>query len=116
MILFSDRAVFAHDLTRNRNWSLQAIDQYKARGGTALYDAVYDSLQRLRGIEGRRVVVVLTDGKDEDNSGRAAGSTDGPDAIREGGRRDRRHGASGASGGGRSSELPRTDRRGGCVD
>jgi VWFA-related protein len=83
MILFSDRAVFAHDLTRNRQWSLQAIDQYKAKGGTALYDAVYDSLQRLRGIEGRRVVVVLTDGKDEDNSGRAAGSTHTFDQVLE---------------------------------
>jgi Ca-activated chloride channel homolog len=74
MILFADRAAFAHDLTRNRSWSLQAIDDYKAVGGTALYDAIYNSLMRLRGIEGRRVVVVMTDGRDEDNPGTAPGS------------------------------------------
>lgn len=73
-ILFADRPKFAHDLTLNRQWSLDAIDGYVARGGTALYDAVADALLRLRDVEGRRVVVVLTDGVDENDPGTAPGS------------------------------------------
>ena len=74
MILFANRAVFAHDLSTTRAWSLEAIEEYEANGGTALYDAVYNGLMRLRGIEGRRVIVVMTDGRDEDNPGTGPGS------------------------------------------
>jgi Ca-activated chloride channel homolog len=74
LILFSDRAVFAHDISTTRSWSLDAIDGYAAVGGTALYDAVHMALMRLRGVDGRRVVVVMTDGRDENNPGTAPGS------------------------------------------
>ena len=74
LILFSDKALFAHDISTNRSWSLEAIEQYQASGGTALYDAAYNALLRLRGIEGRRVVVLMTDGRDENNPGTAPGS------------------------------------------
>ncbi len=75
LVLFADRSRFAHDLTTRRDWSLEAIDDYVAAGGTALYDAAFDALSRLRGIEGRRVVVLMTDGRDENNPGTAPGST-----------------------------------------
>jgi len=74
LMTFADKAGFAHDLTTRRDWSLEAVDKYVANGGTALYDAVYDALSRLKGIEGRRVVVVMTDGRDENNPGTAPGS------------------------------------------
>jgi VWFA-related protein len=74
LMMFADKAGFAHDLTTRRDWSLEAVDKYVANGGTALYDAVYDALSRLKGIEGRRVVVVMTDGRDENNPGTAPGS------------------------------------------
>ena len=74
LILFANRSVFAHDLTTNRTWSREAIGEYVASGGTALYDAVYDSLMRLSDEDGRRVVVVMTDGRDENNPGTAPGS------------------------------------------
>jgi Ca-activated chloride channel homolog len=83
LILFSDRAQFAHDITTNRSWSLDAIAKYQALGGTALYDAVYNALMRLRGIEGRRVVVVMTDGRDENNRGDGPGSTRSLEDVRE---------------------------------
>jgi len=73
-LLFSDKVRFEHDLTTRRDWSLDAINHYVANGGTALYDAVYDSLSRLKGIEGRRIVIVMTDGRDENNPGTAPGS------------------------------------------
>ena len=66
--------MFAHDMTTRRDWSVEAIDKYVASGGTALYDAAFDALTRLRGIEGRRVVVLMTDGRDENNPGTAPGS------------------------------------------
>jgi Ca-activated chloride channel family protein len=73
-MLFADKAFFAHDLSTNRSWALEAIDQYQANGGTALNDAVFNALMRLKGIEGRRVVVVMTDGRDENNPGTGPGS------------------------------------------
>jgi VWFA-related protein len=74
LVLFSDHSTFVHDLSTNRESTYEAISQYKASGGTALYDAVADSLQRLKRVEGRRVVVVMTDGRDEDNPGTGPGS------------------------------------------
>lgn len=74
VVMFADRPVFAHDLTTTRGWSFDAIEDYEPIGGTALYDTVYDSLARLRRVEGRKVVVVLTDGRDEDNPGTGPGS------------------------------------------
>lgn len=74
VITFSDKPTFAHDLATTREWSLEAIDHYQTSGGTALYDALHDSIMRLKFVKGRRAVVVLTDGRDEDNAGTAAGS------------------------------------------
>ena len=75
LVMFGDKATFAHDLSRNRDFSRNAIAEYHALGGTALYDAMTDSLLRIRNAEGRRVVVVMTDGRDEDNAGKGPGST-----------------------------------------
>lgn len=74
LITFADRPRFAHTLATNRSWTLEAIDKYVAVGGTALYDALYNSLLHLRDGKGRRAVVVLTDGRDEDNPGTGPGS------------------------------------------
>jgi len=74
VVLFADRAVFAHDLSKNREFAASALGDYRAVGGTALYDALSDSLVRLKRSEGRRVVVVMTDGRDEDNPGTGPGS------------------------------------------
>ena len=75
VMTFADRPILAQDLSTNRANALAAIGQYTAVGGTALYDALGDSLGRLRRVDGRRVVVVLTDGRDENNPGTAPGST-----------------------------------------
>jgi len=74
VVLFADRALFAHDLSTTRDHSFEAVDQYVARGGTALYDALTDALMRLKSVSGRKVVVALTDGRDEDNPGTGPGS------------------------------------------
>ena len=72
--LFSDKIWFASDLTTERSSSLQGIDKYVASGGTALYDAVFGSLMRLKEEKTRRVIVVVTDGRDENNPGTGPGS------------------------------------------
>ena len=74
LLLFADEAVMVHDLTTNRRWTVDAIDQYKASGGTALNDALADALNRLKVVDGRRAIVVLTDGRDENGPGTAPGS------------------------------------------
>jgi len=74
LLMFSDQAVMVHDLTTKREWTLDGLDQYKATGGTALNDAVYNALIRLGPVDGRRAIVVLTDGRDENGPGTAPGS------------------------------------------
>jgi Ca-activated chloride channel homolog len=75
VMLFADDVTLVQDLTADRAASNDAIDSYKTGGGTALYDAVSTALSRLEHTEGRRVIVAMTDGRDENNPGTAPGST-----------------------------------------
>ena len=75
VMMFSDAAALVHDLSTDRAATREAINGYKTGGGTALYDAVSSAIARLQRSEGRRVVVVMTDGRDENNPGTAPGST-----------------------------------------
>ena len=72
---FADETEFAHDLGASKDAAQAAIAQYRASGGTSLYDAIAESLVRLHHVEGRRVLVVMTDGRDENNAGTGPGST-----------------------------------------
>lgn len=74
LITFADQPRFEHVLTTNRAWSIEAIRKYNAIGGTALYDALWNSLLHLRAAKGRRAIVLLSDGRDENNPGTAPGS------------------------------------------
>jgi Ca-activated chloride channel family protein len=79
---FADRVVFACDLSRRREVSLMAVDEYATRGGTALYDALGEALDRLRPVEGRRALVLLTDGRDDNRAGDGPGSRRTLDDVR----------------------------------
>jgi VWFA-related protein len=74
VLLFSDASTFAHDLTTERQQSMAAVDGYTAHGGTALYDGLTDALARLKRTQGRKAIVLLSDGRDEDNPGTGPGS------------------------------------------
>jgi VWFA-related protein len=74
ILFFADGIVVSHDFAKNRQEALDAIDAYKSSGGTALYDALASSLNMLKRQDGRRAVVVMTDGRDENNAGTAPGS------------------------------------------
>jgi VWFA-related protein len=86
LITFADKPVFAHALATNRQMTLDEIDKYNPIGGTALYDALWDSLLTLKESPGRHAVVVLTDGRDENNPGTAPGSTHTLDEVMKLGR------------------------------
>jgi len=77
VIVFGDKSKVAHAFVTDRELSMAAIEEYVPAGGTALYDALWDSFQELKYVKtdkGRGVVVVLTDGRDEDYDGKKAGS------------------------------------------
>ena len=74
MLTFADDVRIEHVLSADRTLSLGAIDKYTPKGGTALYDALWDSLLHLKKETGRRAIVLLTDGRDENNPGTAPGS------------------------------------------
>ena len=71
---FSDGAEVLADIAPYRTWSRHAVNQYRTNGGTSLYDGIRLSLERLEGVEGRKAIVVMTDGRDENNPGTAPGS------------------------------------------
>ncbi|MBZ5637486.1 MAG: VWA domain-containing protein [Acidobacteriia bacterium] len=74
LVTFNDKVVIAQPLTTDRGAVGQAIRKATATGGTALYDAVYRTSDLLEKFEGRRVLVLLSDGRDEAASGLEPGS------------------------------------------
>ncbi len=74
VIGFADSAEILADVAKYRTLSRHAVNQYKTGGGTALYDAIGLALERLETVKGRRAIVVMTDGRDENNPGTAPGS------------------------------------------
>ena len=67
VVTFADEVQVEHALSGDRALSMTAIDKYVASGGTALYDGLWDSLVQLKKESGRRAIVLLTDGRDENN-------------------------------------------------
>jgi Ca-activated chloride channel homolog len=61
---FNDKIEFSAAFTNNRDELISALKELDYGNPTRLYDAVDYSLNELKGIEGRRVVVVFTDGED----------------------------------------------------
>ena len=61
---FNDKIQFAGDFTSDRDDLVASLRDLDYGNPTRLYDAVDASLEELRGIEGRRAVVVFTDGED----------------------------------------------------
>ncbi len=74
VLFFSDGVAVAHEFSTNRKASLDAVAAYRPTGGTALYDALASGFMSLKDVEGRRAVIVMTDGRDENNAGTAPGS------------------------------------------
>jgi VWFA-related protein len=65
LIDFDTKPRVVRPLTRDLASVAAALDQLQPDGGTALWDAVSYSLAQLRGISGRKALVVYSDGIDE---------------------------------------------------
>jgi Ca-activated chloride channel family protein len=74
VVTFSDDVHIVQDLTSNRGEMEAAIRKVEAKGGTSLYDAIVKASERLSEFDGRRVLVVLSDGRDEAANGLEPGS------------------------------------------
>lgn len=61
--------------------SKKAIEGLTARGDTALFDALYASLDATRGRPGRRAVVLLSDGVDDDGFGKVLSKKTSADVL-----------------------------------
>ena len=59
---FNDKIQFAGDFTSDRDELVASLRDLDYGNPTRLYDAVDASLDELRGIEGRRTILVFTDG------------------------------------------------------
>ncbi len=74
VVTFSDQVHVAQGLTGDKKLLADAIRAAEAQGGTALYDALWDASEKLQEFDGRRVLVLLSDGRDEAASGLEPGS------------------------------------------
>jgi Ca-activated chloride channel homolog len=64
---FSDKIQFSGRFTSDRDDLISALGDLQFGNPTKLYDATYQSINELKSVEGRRVVVVFTDGDDTDS-------------------------------------------------
>lgn len=67
LLLFSDRLLFRSPFNRDTAVLERGLESVEATGGTALNDHLYLALQLLERRQGRRVVVLLSDGVDVDS-------------------------------------------------
>ncbi len=62
---FNDKIeTFPHEFTSDRDRLITSLDELDYGNPTHLYDAIAVSLDELRSVDGRRVVLVFTDGRD----------------------------------------------------
>ena len=68
LINFNDQVFLDQEFTRNLDDLTDALDHIDARGGTALFDAIYLALEHIReGQEEKKAILVITDGQDRDS-------------------------------------------------
>ncbi|HEV8718961.1 MAG TPA: VWA domain-containing protein [Candidatus Binatia bacterium] len=70
VIRFSRDVKTIYPLGVDRAAAQTAIDSTVARGDTALWDALYASVESLRDVAGRKAIILLSDGVDDDGSGK----------------------------------------------
>jgi Ca-activated chloride channel family protein len=61
---FNDKIELNAGFTNNRDKLVSQVKDLDYGNGTRLFDAINESLDALRGVEGRRVILVFTDGDD----------------------------------------------------
>ncbi|HZE88637.1 MAG TPA: VWA domain-containing protein [Verrucomicrobiae bacterium] len=74
LVTFSDEVRIVQPFTSDRPSMLEAIAGVEPQRGTALYDAIYAGVSLLGHEEGRRALVLLSDGQDQSFDGMGPGS------------------------------------------
>jgi len=64
VIDFDEKVFLLQDFTHDAKLLTEAIDSTFAEGGTALYDAVYAAFRKLKDHQGRKAIIILSDGED----------------------------------------------------
>jgi VWFA-related protein len=64
VIDFDDKVFLIQELTSDQALLKEAVSSTEALGSTALYDGLHAAYRKLRGIEGRKAIVLLSDGDD----------------------------------------------------
>jgi Ca-activated chloride channel family protein len=64
VLLFSDRLLRVTEFSEDREVLSQALTEVEAAGGTSINDHLFLALHRLEAVQGRRVVVLFSDGSD----------------------------------------------------
>jgi Ca-activated chloride channel homolog len=68
LINFNDQVYIDQDFTKNHDDLRDVLEGIDARGGTALYDAIYLSLEHIReGKEDKKALLLISDGEDRDS-------------------------------------------------
>jgi len=88
LVTFSDGVAVTHPMTADKESLSAAVVGLEASGGTALYDGMWRASRELRDFTGRRVLVLLSDGRDESYSGLEPGSLHTADEAMEEARRN----------------------------
>jgi Ca-activated chloride channel family protein len=74
LIAFSDDVRLLHPMSSDLAAVQRTVDALTASGGTALYDAIWKASDLLGPEDGRKVLILLSDGRDEASSGIEPGS------------------------------------------
>jgi VWFA-related protein len=65
VVQFNDAVQEVQPLTDDRKKLIHAVESLMPSGGTALYDALFQVSRRLSSMEGRKALVLLSDGRDQ---------------------------------------------------
>ncbi len=64
LMTFNTKVTYVQQITSSRILLIQAVEKLKAKNDTAMYDAVEQAVQILDEYSGRKAIIVLTDGMD----------------------------------------------------
>jgi len=82
VITFSRQVRPLTPMSTNRESARRAIDSIRAHGDTALYDALWESVDVMKTRPGRKAVVLLSDGVDDDGRGKQLSKHSIDDVLR----------------------------------
>lgn len=71
LITFSEKPRVREEMTADKAVVLERVEKLETEGATALYDAIAEAAAQLRRVQGRRLAVIFTDGRDQNAAGTA---------------------------------------------